>query len=58
MKDYVTPTIEIVELRPEERLATCHGGYTNYNLWWNLLSVIFCGLKKCAKSNSQAHGCS
>ncbi len=58
MKDYITPSIEIVELRPEERLATCHGGYINYNLWWNLLSLIFCGLKKCAKSNSQSHGCS
>lgn len=27
MKEYVKPTVEIVELRPEERLAKCHQHY-------------------------------
>ncbi len=47
MKDYVKPAIEIVELRPEERLACCTGCYKNPSqlanvITWLLLHRRFC----------------
>ena len=47
MKDYVKPAIEIVELRPEERLACCTGCYKKPSaiaiiITWLLLRRRFC----------------
>lgn len=40
MKEYVRPTIEMVELRPEERLAGCTWGIQGPSLG----EAIFCWL--------------
>lgn len=36
MKNYVKPTLEMIELRSEERLATCRKKYVFpfWFLWW------------------------
>lgn len=59
MKDYVKPTIEIVELRPEERLATCYLGLIGPNIWI-FLWELFCGKSKksCNFGFTNAGGCS
>ncbi len=49
MKDYIKPTIEIIELRPEERLATCGLRYKNNSLMSIILAAIFGWNTKCKK---------
>ena len=47
MKSYVAPTIEIIELRPEERLAGGSKHYVKYNAWVNWIVKILTGCTLC-----------
>ncbi len=56
MKTYMKPTMEVIELRPEERLATCGTDYV-HSTWlvaW-LLSLLGmpCRCKKVWSSSQQ-----
>ncbi|WOO38834.1 hypothetical protein R2R35_10235 [Anaerocolumna sp. AGMB13020] len=58
MKDYIKPTIEIVELRPEERLATCHIGLSGPDPLTYIWEMIFCRKSRCKLGYTSAGGCS
>lgn len=52
MKEYIKPTIEIVELRPEERLAGCNFQYKHSTLAMIILSMIFGWCTRCKRVSS------
>ncbi|WFR57888.1 hypothetical protein QA584_02060 [Anaerocolumna sp. AGMB13025] len=58
MKDYVKPTIEIVELRPEERLARCREHYCGPNWIVDVLASLLGLCSPCKKSWSGSQHCS
>lgn len=58
MKAYVKPTLEVVELRPEERLATCGNSYVNSTLMNVILSLIFGWCTRCKRVWSGSTSCS
>lgn len=47
MKDYVKPAIEIVELRPEERLACCTGCYKKPSALLNIITYLLLRRRFC-----------
>jgi hypothetical protein len=58
MKEYVKPTIEIVELRPEERLAKCNQHYKRPSGFIDWLFSILGICSPCKSSWNGTHHCS
>lgn len=58
MKAYVKPTLEVVELRPEERLATCGTSYVNSTLANIILALVFGWCTRCRQVWSGSTACS
>ncbi|MDF2588855.1 MAG: hypothetical protein K0S41_2696 [Anaerocolumna sp.] len=59
MKEYVKPTFEFVELRAEERLATCFQPYKSPSAFidWLFSFLGFCN-SPCKRSSSGNKHCS
>lgn len=58
MKEYVRPTIEMVELRPEERLAGCTWGMCGPNPVEAFLCWLFHWHTRCKNAWINGSGCS
>lgn len=58
LKTYMKPTLEIIELRPEERLATCGSHYVNSTWYIAIISAILGWCTRCKKVWSSSSQCS
>lgn len=58
MKTYMKPTIEIIELRPEERLASCRHYYSRPSWLVKIIYDIFGWPCRCKSTWSSSCHCS